>query len=231
MKENTISQTPTLAEAKAAIEQIEADRMRIVGLRRELAQRLEAAEAIAGESYLAGDRGAVREIAELEAEISLIERRALPTLDRRQAEAERELKAANAADLRQQAETKKAELAQLEERTARYLAELSKLEGVEYTAGILSLQWRGSWVQGGAHPPESWHGAFVDIAADPTNPEKFAVPRSRKLRNEIADLERRAGEIEAALGGSVESEHEHVSAAAPPNFANRSFRNPVSAAE
>ena len=195
------SQMKTLTEAQAAIEEIKADRMRIVGLRGELAKRLEAAEAIAGESYLAGDRGAVREIGEFEAEISLIERRALPELDRRQARAEVELKRATAADLRQQAERKKDELALLEQKTAKHLQALSELEETEYDGCILQAQRAGEWVtlQGGLNRPAPWQGP-LECTTDPTNHNPYAVPRSRRLRDEIAGLELKAGEIETGLG-------------------------------
>jgi hypothetical protein len=51
---------------------------------------------------------------------------------------------------------------------------------------------------GGMHTPEPWRGP-LEVTYDPTNREIFAVPRSRLLRKEIAELESRAAAVEAEL--------------------------------
>src|SRR5689334_19181634 len=104
-KEKTIS----LADANAAIDRIAEDRSRITTRRTELHVRLESLEATAGLNYLEGDTSAVREIAEVRAELDLIER-ALAALDQRESAARLALKAATAADLRRQADEKRREL-------------------------------------------------------------------------------------------------------------------------
>lgn len=189
----------TPAEAKVAIEEIESDCASLIAMRASIGGKLEGLEQSAGERYLNGDRSAIKEIGELRGELDLIER-ALGELDRRKAVAALNARRVEAADLRRQAEAKSAELGTLEKETGKLLSGLSALEGISYSAGILSGQWQGLWYGEGLKEPQPWQGAMVDLYPDPTNNvERFALPRSRRLRREIAELQAKAAAIEKEL--------------------------------
>ncbi len=224
MAENGTVKALTLAAAGAAVEEIENHCGRLVGMRASIAGKLEALEQSAGDRYLAGDRSAIKEIDEFNSELNLIER-ALNTLGRRRHAAGVDLRRAEAADVRRQAGVKRSDLGALEKETGKHLAALSGLEGIQYRPGILSLEPRGHWYADGVQSPQPWQGAFVDLYPDPTNNDKFAIPRSRQLRREIAELDAKAAAIEQALQPqATEPEGELVSTETP-NFADRSFAN------
>ena len=193
--------TKTLAEAQSAIHKLESDAALIIARRNEISGKLGVLESTAGERYLSGDNSAAMEIAARRAELDLIEK-ALVTLAGWQVAAGVEYRRAEAEDLRHQVAAKRGELAALELKTGKLLSQLSELECITYTAGILSSQHQGAWYAAGQREPEPFHAALVDLQPDPTNREQFAEPTSRRLRREIADLERKAEAIEAAIAPS-----------------------------
>lgn len=193
-----MTKTFTLAEAKSAISKIENDCAHLIENRSGIGRKLELLQSTGGQRYLSGDRGAIKEIGEFRAELDLIEL-SLTTLNGQRADAEVDLKRATAADLRNRAELKRSEMAALEAKTGKLLAQLSILENVQYGVGILSNQRQGAWCTANWGTPEPWHAAIVDCQSDPLNHTPFAVPKSRLLRAEIADLLHQAAEIEAEL--------------------------------
>jgi len=114
-----------------------------------------------------------------------------------------DLHGAEICELRAQAAAKREELGTLEKKTGRLLAELSKLESIEYESGILSAARRGTWYspQGDLVPPPPYFGPG-ECFWDPTNQEPFARPRSRRLRQEIEELEAKAREMELSPAGA-----------------------------
>jgi hypothetical protein len=197
------TQVLTLAEAGAALDEIERKKSQLSAIQAEVGLRLEQAENGLGEAVLAGDEDAVRNVADIRLRADGLSA-ALVTLENRRAAALVDQRRATAADLRQQAEAKRAELAALEVKTAKLLAELSALENVPFTVSILSSECKGSWYPktGGLQAPEAHLGCW-ECFADPVNPEMFHTPRSRFLRVEIADLEAKAGKIETELGAAA----------------------------
>jgi hypothetical protein len=203
----------TLQQAQEALTGIETRRAAIIGRRNELGGRVDAVEKSAGERYLAGDKNAPKELAEIRTEIDLCER-ALVVLDDQGSAAQVDLKRATAGDLRRQAGEKRMELDALRKKTGALLRQLSDLElaelpGVQYGQHILCAQRHGAYVQaqGGYIAPPDYFASW-EVSIDPTNPQPFEMPRSYVLRGQIEKLEQDAAAIEleltATLGPSVD---------------------------
>ena len=211
MKQTT---TLTLVETGAALDEIERRKAQLSAALAGVGLELERAEAELGERVLAGHEDAMRDVLELRTRADGLNA-ALAALEKRRAAALLDQKRATALDLRQQAAAKRVALAEIESATKTLLDKLSTLEDVRYTTSILSSQRQGAWFafQGGLREPDEFLGAWESYA-DPTNRSPFAIPKSRLLRVETAELEGRAATIEAELG-ETRAEQARPEAAAP----------------
>lgn len=138
----------------------------------------EAITARAAETVLDGAdlSDAIGQAARAKAAIELHER-AIEAARRRRLDAIRAAYRTEAAELRQQAVPKRAEAEAIDRKTAPLLAKLAEIEGVPYTAAVLSAE-------------RDYKAPLGDIRPI------CHVPRSAALRAEAADLEKRAAEIE-----------------------------------
>jgi hypothetical protein len=192
--------TITLTEARAALEKIARDRAQLVATRVSLEQRLASARREIGERYFGDERGYLKEVGGLTAELEAVEQ-AFTTLDAGEKAAHVELQRASARDLRHQAQQKRVELAELNAATTKLLSELGKLEGVAYTHSILSAQpAEGAWVRmENLAPPLEYQG-IPELQPNMPGPErKVEIPRSRRLRMEAEELEAKADALENRL--------------------------------
>ncbi|HTX35409.1 MAG TPA: hypothetical protein VME43_10315 [Bryobacteraceae bacterium] len=137
--------------------------------------RIKAAEMAAGEALLddSPDGSAVADVARVRAEVA-VQRAALVACRKRRLDAIATKRASDTAALRKQAGDYRAELENVERKTTKLLRELSALQDVAYTSLILQSQPKGELIIQGYH-----------------------VPRSEKLRAEIAAMEVRAGLLES----------------------------------
>jgi multidrug efflux pump subunit AcrA (membrane-fusion protein) len=189
----------TIAMADAALASLESKESQLANLLAQAGTRLAEAEAGAGERFLDGAEDPMREVIDLRLQIDTLNA-ALAALERRKSEAKLARRRAEAADARRQVKLKRGDLATLEGQTGKLLAELSRLEGIEYSAGILSSQPTGIWNGADFHSePKPWEPAHR-LKQDPAGRGGYAAPRSGKLRQEIEDLEKQARIIEGELG-------------------------------
>jgi hypothetical protein len=214
----------TPAEAGAALEEIASRTALLSGALAEIGTKLQKAEADLGEAILSGDEDAVRGVADLRLRADGLSA-GLAALEKRREAALVGQQWAIAVDLRRQARVKRGELAKLEKQTGELLDQLSKLEGLQFSPGILSSQIFGAWYAPGLNKPESWHAGYRDVVPDPTNMEPWSLPKSRGLRKAISDLEAQAVAIEQKL---VTPEPAAVQQVPAPenNFSDASYRNP-----
>jgi hypothetical protein len=222
------TKTLTLAEAGAALDEIESRKAQLSAALAEVGSRLERAEGELGEAVLDGDEGAVHRVADLRLRVDGLNA-ALTVLERRRGLALVGHKHAEAADLLHQAAAKAAELGTLEKKTAKLLESLSDLEGVKYNESILVSMRAGIWYAPGQREPAAFEGLADGCYPDPTTARhSWAEPHSKKLRSEIADLLHQADGIEAAL---AEPEPQPVQGSEPEgkNWSDASYRNPVAA--
>jgi hypothetical protein len=187
-------------EEQEQLAAIAAKKNELTARRETLEQRIGSAQQQNARRYLAGDASGLEEGARLRAEVETIAS-ALDLLGLDQRAAEADLLAANARDFRDQAAQKGIELAELNVKTAELLEKLSELENVTYTYSILSSQpLPGSWLQWATvKPPLEYQGIPELQLSYPTPDRKIEVPRSRRLRMEIADLEQQADKLEQKL--------------------------------
>lgn len=184
------------------IAELDARKELICGAQAEAGARLADAEATVGDEILDGNDGAIRELIELRVRVDGLTA-ALEALERRRATAVIDRKRAEAAELREQAASKRRALAELEDKTGKLLAKLSELENVSFDACVLNSQRVGVWSaplagEGlGPAPLAPWRGPD-EVQRDPVT-GRYAVPRSRILRDEIAALEAQAAAILAEL--------------------------------
>lgn len=183
-----------LAFAKQRESELESERAQVA---RELAD----AESAAGNAYLDG-RGdeAAKTLLRIRTRVDLIDRAITAAHDRQTALMSRRLRA-EATLLREQAAEKQSELDQLRRDAEPHLRALSELEGVAFNPWILYSQITpeteafdypagGPWTTGGGDFGPSSGATFGPVVA-------YQKPRRQLLREEIADLNRRAAELEA----------------------------------
>ena len=187
----------TLAQATAALDDIESRRAQFIAAAAKGMTDLAAAEANLGERVLAGDDDACAGVATLRLKIDGLNA-AGAVLEKRREVAQLDYRRAQAADFRRQAAAKQADLAALESKTSKVLVELSRLESVEYDGCILGAQRIGAWISRTTLAAQPWQST-LEVGSDPLNSTPYAIPRSRRLRDEADALERRALEIEAEL--------------------------------
>ena len=146
------------------------------------------------------NREQLRAMAEVAVEIDVISAM-LPTVDAERAAAELSLEHLRVDELRSEAERKRDQLKELESKTAEFLKKLAALELVPYTGSVLSSQPApGLWLDRMTLKPATpWRSIFELVPNNPGAPENVCVPLSRRLRQEIEDLELRALELERQL--------------------------------
>jgi hypothetical protein len=213
------TKTLTLAAARTALDEIERRRSQFAAELARTGLVLEQAEAGLGEAMLAGDESVLHEIAELRLKADGLNA-ALAALDVRRVSAERDLRAATAADYRRQAAGKRAEMKELESKTERLLSQLGSLEDVHYDACILAAQRTGSWYRsafapgagGGLALPEPYFAPSEVLPEPIAGRAGYAVPKSRRLRDEAAKLDAMAERIEQEIGEATPAEPQNSSA-------------------
>jgi len=108
---------------------------------------------------------------------------------------------AEATSLLDAAAAKRRELQDLEAKCLKLLAPLSVLQGVEYNMAVCNGQRTGHWMSpiAPSGPPDFQVPAWLlpSECAPAAISGGYAVPRSRRLRDEIAALERQAKEVQA----------------------------------
>ena len=192
-----------LAQANAALDAIEVRLAEFAAAGAKCGTDLMDAEARLGEAVLDGDTTVGAHVASLRIQADGLTA-ALVVLEKRRMVAQLNCKKAQVVDFRRQAAWKQSELTELEGKTRKLLSALSELEKIEFGPCILGSQRSGNWVsRSTGQPAEEWQ-TFEEAGADPLNNTPYAVPRSRKLRNEAAALERQALDIEAELAAAVE---------------------------
>ncbi len=203
----------TIQQADELIETLATREAQLAAMAAQVGARLAEVEAQAGDSFLDGDEHPMREVVDLRLQADTLTA-ALAALERRKEPAHLARRRAEAADFRRQAEQKRSELAELESKTSRLLAELSRLEGVSFTASILSSQPVGLWLDVGFKPSEREYLAGYELSRDVGG--KYATPRSRTLRTEIEDLEAKALAIEREINPPEPEAPSATPAALPP---------------
>jgi len=190
----------TLVQAEEQLAEITAKKNELTTRSEVLHRSIGSAQHQSARRYLSGDMSGLEDGARLRAELDTIGS-ALDLLNVDLKQAESELLAAKARDFRDQAQQKTAELEKLNAKTAAVLAELSELEGMTYTHSILSSQpLSGAWLQWGTiKPPLEYQGLSELQLTYPAPERKMEVPLSRRLRMQIAELEKQAAEIENQL--------------------------------
>ncbi|MGD0500715.1 MAG: hypothetical protein ABSC23_20040 [Bryobacteraceae bacterium] len=192
--------TLTLKQADEQLATLETREAQLAAMLAQTSTRLAEVEATAGDAFLDGDERPMREVGDLRVRVDTLNA-ALEAIGRRKATTGLARRGAEVVDLRRQVAARKSELSELERKTSKLLAALSEIEGVRYTASILSSQPVGSWLTPGLYTgaPEPYLAArelFADVGAT------YGTPRSRSLRSEISDLERQAKVIEQELGSA-----------------------------
>lgn len=200
-KERRVKPIMTISEADEQLAFLCTREAQLAAMLAQAGTRLEELEARAGDAYLDGDEHPMAEVAELRLQVDTLNA-ALVAIERRREPARLARRLAEAAQARRQAADMRSELADLEAKTAKHLEALSKLEGVEFTSGILSSQPAGSWrAADWVSDPEPWRAAR-ELHQEPAG-AGYATPRSRRLRQEIEDLEQQALAIERELDPTV----------------------------
>jgi multidrug efflux pump subunit AcrA (membrane-fusion protein) len=190
--------TDELDTAEARLNEIHAQRAQLLERQAGLELRIGSAQQEIARRYLHGDRAGIKETAELRAEIDAIQS-ALVLLSEDAKAAKLNVERARAQRLRRQASEKRAELEALNAQTAALLAKLGELESVPYTHSILSSQpYPGSWLRPATLQQPLEYEGIVELQLNIPAEQKLYVPRSRKLRMEITELELQAEKIEQA---------------------------------
>ena len=200
MFQNAKTDVLSVQTAGAVLGDIETRRAQLSGLLGEVGLKLKRAEDSLGDDWLNGDEGAARTVADLRVTVDGLTA-GLGALERRRGVALIDQRRATAVDLRHQAAAKRADLAALESKTSKVLAELSRLESVEYDGCILGAQRIGSWISRTTSEAQYWQ-TTVEVGSDPLNSRPYAIPRSRRLRDEADALELQARDIEVELARS-----------------------------
>ncbi len=206
-------ETLTIAEADAQLAALDEKEAQLAALSAQVGAHLAELEESAGDAFLDGNEAPLREVTDLRLRADALTA-ALAALERRKEPARLARRRAEAADFRRQAEQKRSELAELESKTSRLLAELSRIEGVSFTASILSSQPVGLWLDVGFKPSEREYLAGYELSRDVGG--KYATPRSRTLRTEIEDLEAKALAIEREINPPEPEAPSATPAALPP---------------
>lgn len=208
MKQPKDERPLTLAEAQERIDQISTRRAQLIAGRIELSSRLETVEQEIGRKYLDGDRSGLQEAGLISAELRAIEA-ALALLTEDQKAATIDLDSARARDLRERVRQKRTELERLNRETQALLTKLGELEDAVFDQAILSsqpLRLSGAWLNPGTlKEPEDWL-ALTELIPNIPSQRPMAVPRSRRLRKEIEELQLQASEIEATLPKELSTE-------------------------
>src|ERR1039458_8652142 len=197
MFQNAKTDVLTLAQANAALDDIEVRQAQLVAAAAKGMTDLAAAEANLGERVLAGDDDACAGVATLRLKIDGLNA-ALSVLEKRRTVAQLDCGRSQAVDFRRQAARLRDELGELEGKTAKVLTVLSKLENVQFDACILASQRSGAWMPRASVNVEPWQST-LECASDPGNHQPFAIPRSRQLRNQAEALDGQARDIEQEL--------------------------------
>ena len=185
-----------LANAQKRLDDVKTRRIDLIERRSKLEGRIQSVQQDVGRKYLAGDHTGIRQTAEMRAEIEAIAA-AIKALDEDERQLGVDVERAKACDLRQRAAQKVAELETLDAQTAILLAQLSTLEGVEFSRSILSSQpLPGAWLTPLLKPPLEYQGVLELGVNIPRKEAIVAVPRSRRLRMEIEEIELEALIIE-----------------------------------
>jgi hypothetical protein len=185
----------TSAAVAARIDEIDRRYAELSAQQSKTAFEIEEAIKVASHQYLeTSSLAGAKVVHELETHVDMISR-SMRILEKRKAEAEKDLKRAQAAEQRQRAEQLREEAAGLEKKSAKLIDELSRIQDVRFDRSILESGRVGTWLtsQGGMKPAGPYDGPS-DVFAEPSpaNRGMYATSRAKRLLDEAAELDQKA---------------------------------------
>jgi hypothetical protein len=187
----------TVEAVRARVDEIDRRYAELSAEHARIGFEIEEAIKVASQRFLeTNDMGGAKIVHELETRIELISR-SMQILEQRKAEAEKDLRLAQAAEHRQRAGQLRDEAAGLEKKSGKLIDELSKIQDVQFDRSILECGRVGAWttLQGGYNPAGSFDNPTEIFAEPGGSPGTYAASRSRRLLREAAELEAKAEEL------------------------------------